>query len=278
MRSKVRSTCVLFPVGPTENLGYQILAKATLQRLASQFEHVYVFQSSKQSKINEHVLNEKITFFKNTELFNNTDSLGNEYFSLSKAAEQQKFGSEYIKQFPHKFAIQVHCNQYFTRRQILGLEFYLQLLSILKKPWGWVGKIYLCENYRTTTIKILPWIINLENLSEQYFQPDSLVHKGKTIKSRWTIKFHKFLLRIFLPCLTDVLFEYDLIDIRGRFDYYYRHMSFESNVSTFMENTFQKFSKIKFRKIIIMYYTTREILKLYSAKSMSKVFIAKYLR
>jgi hypothetical protein len=278
MRSKIQSTCVLFPVGPTENLGYQILAETTLRRLASQFEHVYVFQSSKYSKINDYILNKNITFFKNTELYNNTDSLGNEYFSLSKAAEQQKFGSDYIKKFPHKFAIQVHCNQYFTKRQILKLELYLQLLSILKKPWGWIGKRYLCENYRTTTIKQLPWIINLKNSSEQYFQPDSLVHKGETIESRWTLKFHNYLLRLSLPCLTDVLFEYDLIDIRERFDYYYRHMSNESNVSTFIENIFQKFSKIKFRKIMAIDDATQNILRLYSAKSISKVFIANYLR
>ena len=85
-------------------------------------------------------------------------------------------------------------------------------------------------------------------------------------------------MRLSLPCLTDVIFEYDLIDIRERFDYYYRHMSNESNVSTFIENIFQKFSKIKFRKIMAIDDATQNILRLYSAKSISKVFIANYLR
>jgi hypothetical protein len=268
----LKKTCILFPVGPTDNLGYQILTNHTLEILTKQFGHVFVFEGSRNSNVRKIKNMSSISLGK---LINPIDEEGNEFFSLEIAALQQKYATEFVKQSGYLFVIQVHSNQYFTKTQLRYLRLYLIYMLITNRPWGWIGKRYIVKTYCTKTIKKLPWIVNLKRTSDAVYQPDTLQFKGKVIQAKFTYGFPRRLIRAWAPSLTDILLEYNYRDLIERYEYYFNKMGQYESVDVFLQGYYDKFKKFNFKN-----HTSgiNQFLEYYDRNSLAKDFITKIIK
>ena len=270
----LKRTCILFPVGPTKNLGYQILVDRTLTLLASQFGHVFVFKGSITSEVKDM---DNVTSVPLGNLTNPIDKNGKEFFSLDTAFLQQEFSTNYIKNFNFDFVIQVHCNQYFTKNQLLLLKFYLLYMKLFHRPWGWIGKRYQVMTFKSKKIKKLPWIINLKLQKNVIYQPDQIKFNNKIISAKYIYNPLKSITTTWVPSLTDILFEYNYYDMRERFHYYYNRMGRHDNVEVFIEGIFSKFSKFKFKNYEINSSEVSQFLDCYSNDSLANSFVKEFL-
>ena len=259
-------------MGPTDNLGYQILTNHTLKLLTEQFGHVFVFEGSRNSNICRIKNMSSISLGK---LINPIDEVGNEFFSLEIAGLQQKYATEFVKQSGYLFVIQVHCNQYFTKNQLRYLRLYLIYMLIINRSWGWIGKKYIVKTYGTKTIKKLPWIVNLKRASDVVYQPDTLQFKGKVIQAKFTYGFPRRLLRAWAPSLTDILFEYNYRDLIERYEYYFNKMDQYESVDLFLQGFYNKFKRFKFKN-----HTSgrNQFLEFYDRNSLAEDFITKIIK
>lgn len=165
-------------VGTDESMGYQYNFYNVIEQLSKIFDCVILVSSTRKSF--------NLSNYENVILLSNEKS----WFSLRDGVEEFQFGKLFDNTMlglheasrHAEVAILLSINQYLPESQKNNLNKAAKLLVKERRPWAWMYKSYQILDRLTYPSNRLPYLINLNMISEIEMAPDSLLYKGQKVK------------------------------------------------------------------------------------------------